>query len=557
MKTRNLALAISLILATTLFSQYAAQDSIALAMMKKDVTYLAHDRLQGREAGTKGEEMAAQYIANRMETVGLTPNGDPNSYYQKFNFKESPVVEHSALTLDGATLKYEEAFYPISGSGNGSLEAEVIYLDFGIHAPDLGLDNYKKKKVAGKIAIVELGDPEGAHPHSKYIKVNDVSSKIAAAEDAGAIGLVFLNSKEQVDDPDERLTKYTKASSIPVVFLKGKYADLGFGKGSKMKMEVTITQEERTAMNVIGYMDNEAEFTVVVGAHFDHLGFGIEGTLHRGEDGAIHNGADDNASGVAAMIQIADDLKKHGPKSNNYMFIAFSGEEKGLLGSNYFMKNPTGEPGAFNYMLNMDMVGRMDSTEHALAINAVGTSPAWAVLDSIEVDSIRIKTTESGVGPSDHTSFYLKDIPVLHFFSGTHADYHKPSDDEHLINYAGMLSIVRYMEEVITRMDKREKLEFTKTKDQDNESAPRFTVTLGVVPDYLYDGEGMKIDGITDGKPASVAGLEVGDVVVKLGDHDVKDMMGYMKALGMFKKGDATTVEVIRKKEVVKADIQF
>jgi len=239
------------------------------------------------------------------------------------------------------------------------------------------------------------------------------------------------------------------------------------------------------------------------------------------------------------------------------MFIAFSGEEKGLLGSNYFMKHPTGEPGGFNYMLNMDMVGRMDSTEHALAINAVGTSPAWAVLDSIEVDSIRIKTTESGVGPSDHTSFYLKDIPVLHFFSGTHADYHKPSDDEHLINYDGMLSIVRYMEEVISRMDERGKLEFTKTKDQDNESAPRFTVTLGVVPDYLYDGAGMKIDGITDGKPASVAGLKAGDVVLKLGDHEVKDMMGYMEALGSFKKGDATTAEIQRDKEVIKVDIQF
>lgn len=556
MKGRIFILLLAVAISIPSIGQESAADSVALVAMKKDVSYLADDRMEGREAGTRGEEMAAQYIANRMETIGLDPNGSKNNYYQRFTFKAAPKVEHTALTINGIEIEYKKSFYPIAGSGSATIEAEVIYVSYGIHAPDLGHDDYKKLKVKGKVVVIEMGDPEGGHPHTKYVKFQDLDQKIALAEEFGAIGVIVMNSAQQVDDPNERLTKYIKAGSLPVVFLKGKYEELSLGKKSMGSMEVFIVQEEKEAKNVIGYLNNGAPYTVVVGAHFDHLGMGDEGSLHRGEP-AIHNGADDNASGVAAMLRIADDMKRGGPKSNNYMFIAFSGEEKGLLGSNYFMKNPTGEPGGFNYMMNMDMVGRLDSTENTLGINAVGTSPSWSVLDSIEVDRIKIKTTESGVGPSDHTSFYLKDIPVLHFFSGTHGDYHKPSDDEHLINYAGMLSIVRYMEEIIVRLDDKGKIEFTKTKDQDNESAPRFTVTLGVVPDYLFDGEGMRIDGVTEGKPASKAGLQVGDVVIKLGDHSVKDMMSYMKALSKFKKGDATTVDVLRDKETVRSDIQF
>ena len=309
-----------------------------------------------------------------------------------------------------------------------------------------------------------------------------------------------------------------------------------------------------TGRNVVGYLDNKAAKTVIIGAHFDHLGYGSEGSLHRG-DVAIHNGADDNASGTAALIQLAGLLKKRDLDAN-VLFIGFSGEENGLWGSNYYSKNPTIDLSKANYMINMDMVGRLNE-ENTLAINGVGTSPAWPdALESVKPDSIKIVTSESGIGPSDHTSFYLQDMPVLHFFTGQHEDYHRPSDDADKINYQGVVAVIRYIENLVEAVDGPEKLTFTKTK-QDTSDSPRFTVSLGVVPDYLFDGKGMRIDGVTEGKPASAAGMEKGDIVVKLGDSTIVDMMSYMRALSGFESGDETTVEFKRGEQLKSTAIKF
>jgi hypothetical protein len=309
-----------------------------------------------------------------------------------------------------------------------------------------------------------------------------------------------------------------------------------------------------TARNVIGFIDNKAPNTIILGAHFDHLGYGDENSLYKG-DSSIHNGADDNASGVAAMLLLAEELSGRNI-NNNYLFIGFSGEEKGLFGSNYYSKNPTIDLEKVNYMINMDMVGRLNE-ENALAINGTGTSPSWnEVVDDIGIDTLKLITSESGIGPSDHTSFYLKDIPVLHFFTGQHEDYHKPSDDADKINYEGIYVVTAYIDSLITRLDENEKLTFTKTKDESKDT-PRFTVTLGVVPDYMFDGNGMRIDGVSEDKPAMKAGLLAGDIVVQLGEIEVTDMMSYMKALSEFKKGDATEVIVKRGEEKLTYPIQF
>ncbi len=306
--------------------------------------------------------------------------------------------------------------------------------------------------------------------------------------------------------------------------------------------------------NVIGYIDNGKPSIIIIGAHYDHLGYGEEGSLHRGED-QIHNGADDNASGVASMLLLAEKLKNRNT-SNNYLFIAFSGEERGLFGSNYFTKNPTIDLEKVNYMINMDMVGRLDE-ENALAINGVGTSPEWvSTIEHIGIDTLKIVTKESGVGPSDHTSFYLKDIPVLHFFTGTHVDYHKPTDDAEKINYGGIFVVTAFIDSLITRLDGQPILAFTKTKDESRDT-PRFKVTLGVMPDYMFDGSGMRIDGISEDRPAQKAGLETGDIVVKLGIIEVSDMMTYMEALSKFEKGDTTTVVVKRGSDEHSYPIQF
>lgn len=272
---------------------------------------------------------------------------------------------------------------------------------------------------------------------------------------------------------------------------------------------------------------------------------------------AVHHGADDNASGVAAMLELARLLKNSSYKGNNYIFIAFSGEELGLFGSKWFTEHPEVELNKVDYMLNFDMVGRVDSVSHTLIVNGVGTSPVWKQFVEKIPTPLHIKTTESGIGPSDQTSFYLKDIPVLFFFSGQHKDYHKPSDVEAKINYAGMVDVVNYSMKLIADLDTVAKLPFTKTKDDDNESTPKFKVTLGVMPDYAFEGEGMRIDAVTDGKPASKAGLLAGDVVVGLGNIQVKDMMSYMKALGQFSKGDRTKVKVKRGKETLERDVEF
>ena len=383
------------------------------AGLRADITYLADDKLEGRAIGTQGEKLAAKYIAEAFERIGLEPKGT-DGYYQPFTVKKS-------------TNPHEAAVIGTDGEG-----------------------------VEGR--------------------------------------------------------------------------------------------------NVAGYIDNGAEHTVVLGAHYDHLGFGSEGSLHRGER-AVHNGADDNASGTSAIIQLAALLKEKSDNFN-YLFLAFSGEENGLWGSNYFSKNATIDLSNVNYMINLDMVGRLNE-EKTLAIGGVGTSPSWMPgLEAANSDSLKLVTTESGIGPSDHTSFYLQDVPVLHMFTGQHEDYHRPTDDADKINYKGLVSIVRFIERLVDELDEEEKLAFTKTKDSSGNS-PRFKVSLGVVPDYLFDGKGMRIDGVTEGKPAAAAGLAKGDIVVKLGDSTVVDMMSYMKALSIFKSGDQTVVEYKRGEELKAAQVKF
>ena len=284
------------------------------------------------------------------------------------------------------------------------------------------------------------------------------------------------------------------------------------------------------------------------------MGYGGEGSLFREEEKAIHNGADDNASGVALMLNLASKLKNTNT-SNNYLFLAFSGEEMGLLGSNYFVKNATIPKEKINYMINMDMVGRM-KVDSTLAVYGTGTSPMFKQTLTANNNSFKLIENESGVGPSDHTSFYLGDMPVLHFFTGQHEDYHKPGDDSEKLNYDGMNLISDYIYGVITDLDNNGKLAFRKTKNESDET-PRFKVGLGVVPDYLYDGEGMRIDGVSEDKPAQRAGLLKGDVVVKLGDSSVVDMMSYMRALSVFDVGNKTKVKVLRDGKEVETEIEF
>ncbi len=333
----------------------------------------------------------------------------------------------------------------------------------------------------------------------------------------------------------------------------------GYDQPFAFKSGVHGTGTEGTAENIIGYIDNGAENTIIIGAHYDHLGLGNDGSsLDANPKGKIHNGADDNASGTAGVIELARYFQKNGKKEkNNFLFICFSGEELGLYGSKYFTEHPTIDLSKVTYMINMDMIGRLPESKN-LSVSGVGTSPSWStVLDKLSNDQLIVKTDSSGMGPSDHSSFYVKNIPALHFFTGSHNDYHKPSDDWDKINYKGEVEVLNAIVKLVNELDAQPKLAFLTTKNKSMGGSRSFKVTLGVMPSYTSDVEGLLIDGVSDGKPAQKAGLLAGDIVVQIGEHEIKDIQNYMEALGKFEKGQTVPVKVKRKNEVLTYSVTF
>ncbi|MFN3875935.1 MAG: M28 family peptidase, partial [Flavobacteriales bacterium] len=425
-------------------------DAEALDQMRHDVRYLASDQLEGREAGTNGERLAAEHVAARFLAAGLAPYGDNGTYLQAFTFQAEPKRgPANTLQVGRRRLKPDEEWIPLGFSASSGARGKILKLGYGIVAPELGYRDYPDTlSLKDRVAAFSVSSPDGIHPHSKYLVHHDLRARAERAAAQGAAAVLFYNDDPAAPEPDGRLSAKLKPIGIPVVFLKGDLHEGLVIDNNPCAVNVDIIRQERTAYNVVGMIDNGRPNTVVIGAHLDHLGYGDEGSLHRGEP-AIHNGADDNASGVAVMLQLARDLRaKDEARGNDYLFIAFSGEEKGLFGSSYWTKHPTLPIEELNYMINLDMVGRLDSTG-AIAINGVGTSPAWEEAGRVRAGDLKVKTTASGIGPSDHTSFYLQGIPAIHFFTGTHADYHKPTDDEDKINYPGMLRVARFIEALI------------------------------------------------------------------------------------------------------------
>lgn len=320
----------------------------------------------------------------------------------------------------------------------------------------------------------------------------------------------------------------------------------------------TANVPERKGINVIGFLDNKAPLTIVIGAHYDHLGLGHDkNSLDANPDGKIHNGADDNASGTAGVLELANYFSSNKKTEKyNFLFMCFSGEELGLLGSKKWCESPSYPLDKINYMVNMDMIGRLNDSTQKLIIYGVGTSPVWVpIIDSMKT-SLSIKKDSAGIGPSDQTSFYLKNIPVLHFFTGQHSDYHKPDDDADKINYKGEVRVLEYIVRMIENTEKMDKLAFLKTKNPDTGKGG-FKVTMGIMPDYTFEGKGLKVDGVSDGKPAAKARILKGDLIIQLGEFPINSVQDYMKALGNFKKGDTTKVKVNREGKVVELDVTF
>ncbi|MFN0036678.1 MAG: M20/M25/M40 family metallo-hydrolase, partial [Saprospiraceae bacterium] len=363
--------------------------------------------------------------------------------------------------------------------------------------------------------------------------------------------------------PEERVAAEYIAQQFRKIGLAPKGDDgtffhqFGFKKSSDPHGGLDENAKQVYAQNVAAYLDNGAEYTIVIGGHYDHLGLGHDhNSLDANPQGKIHNGADDNASGTAGVIELARHFAKNGVKEqHNFLFLCFSGEELGLYGSKKYTDYPTVDLAKVSFMVNMDMIGRLNA-EKKLVVGGVGTAPDFVpTLKKISTD-LSFKLDSAGIGPSDHTSFYLKKIPVLFFFTGQHSDYHKPTDDVEKVNFAGEKQVLETVAQVVQALDSNPKLTFQETKSKD-EDTPRFKVTLGIMPDYTYEGEGVRVDGVTDGKPASKAGLLKGDVIIGLGDLAVKNIQDYMKGLSQHSKGDSTTVKVKRGEEEKTMQVTF
>ncbi|MFM1898430.1 MAG: hypothetical protein RL577_670 [Bacteroidota bacterium] len=554
--------------------------------LKADIQYLASDELGGRQTGSPGEAMSADFIRKQFLDAGLTLLGDEG--YQNFSilqFRLATAQTRLAMVFESpegqmpTELKLFEDFYPLAQSSSmDSVYAPVVDAGYGLVIPDSGRDDYNGLEAKGKVAIIRLGYiGQSENPHSYLAEYSSIPYKVQQAKAHGAVGVIFILSDRGDQKPDGNLGRSTQNAGIPVYFFNLDRWPMGM----KALMVTRIFEASAEGHNVIGYKNNHRRKTVVICAHHDHIGLNeYENSRYTGPQ-AIHNGADDNASGVAAMLELARSLKGRDYRKNNYLFLAFSGEELGLLGSKYFIQNApetlAGKPkskygrslaalGRVNAVVNIDMLGRIDIEKKVLTLNGVGTSPVWSkILDDLAEDSaemveglvpVSIQTTSSGLGPSDHASFYLEGIPVIHAFSGQHADYHTPSDDEDRINYWGMEYSIRVLEEMIEGINENRWLPFTKTKDA-QPGRSKFKVTMGVMPDYSFEGPGLKIDGVSAGKPAEKAGIQRGDIVLQVGDDAIGGMGDYMMVLGRHNPGDVVDVKVKRGEENLTLSLTF
>lgn len=537
-------------------------EQIILTNLQSHVNYLAADKLEGRRTGTNGEKLAMEYISGQFQQAGLQPKGTTN-YYQPFEVNEGKQMDLSThLIINNNDLKTGIDYFAFPYSPDIALEA----------LPSIAL---KESDMPWFIDLKDALEENKNNPHFDLdgfikTKADEVKKKSASA--------LFIYNTSSIDD---KLTFSGKDRSqqlpIPVIYVTKNVAAKLFRDTDApldINLKVKITDKKRNGSNVIGFINNKTASTVIVGAHFDHLGFGEDGnSMFRSGEKMIHNGADDNASGTAALIELSKmietactEKKDKSMLNSNYLFIAFSGEEQGLYGSKYFTENPTIDLKSVNYMINMDMVGRLNDSSNTLTIGGYGTSPTWSTvynnsswMGKSTLPAFKYKFDSSGTGPSDHTSFYRKDIPVLFFFTGLHKDYHKPTDDADKINYPGEFKIINHIYLLISNLNKEnQRLAFTKTRESQSTASMRsMGVTMGIMPDYTFSGNGVRCDGISEGRPAQKAGLTAGDIILQIGDFSITSMDSYMQTLGKFKKGDKTTVKYQRGNETKQTEVQF
>ncbi|HWR83903.1 MAG TPA: M28 family peptidase [Candidatus Deferrimicrobium sp.] len=537
--------------------------------IQRHISVLADDSLEGRRVGEFGEWKAAQYITAVFTSAGLIPYSGSGSYLQQFEFvKGVDFGPANRLALNGQELKLGDEFVPMAQSSSGSFEfTDVIDVEYGIRADsaDGNYDDYAGKNTAGKAVLIKRYAPSSQdNPHVNFDKYSSLSGKIQAAVDHKATGILFFTPEDR-DDTLETGPGNVYPRDIPVIFLKRSGLQrLGLNLSTPQILsavgETEVLKVPDTGFNVVGYLPGKSETTIVIGAHYDHLGWGGPASRYRGEQRMIHNGADDNASGTAAMLELAryfadrkDDLKY------SHIYVAFSGEEAGILGSSFVVKQEATGSAAIRMMVNLDMIGRLKDQENGLAVFGTGTSPRFKeYFDTLTQPEIKMTFREPGTGPSDQTAFYNQGIPSLHFFTGAHEDYHKPTDDVDKIDFPGTAKVAKLVARVVSDFDRfPEELPFQRTAGGETRARASYSVTLGIMPDYVAQVKGLRVDGVTPDRPGEKAGIQKGDVIIRMGAIEIRDIYDYMNGLSRFRKGDSTIVVVQRGPDTLSLPVQF
>jgi aminopeptidase YwaD len=559
-----------------------------------EIKYLASDELGGRFPGTKGDSLAEKFGIKKFKEAGLTPIGD-DGYRQKFSFvSEIKAGTNNSLLVSTSGVsnvyKLSDDFIPFGYSSVGTFEGDLVFAGYGINAADLNYNDFKDIDLKDKIAVIFAYSPGYSTPHDNpFSNYEQTRRKCNLVKEAGSKGVIVVTGPNSSEDELAKLRTSTDHLGIPAISVKRAIVEALFksmGKnleefqknmdsvrtpnsfaftGSSAKIQVDLQYITANTANIIGYLEGNdpvlKKEVIVVGGHLDHLGDGLKyGSLYDGKDAQIHNGADDNASGSAGVMELAGYFGENRENlKRSYIFMLFNGEEAGLLGSAFFVKSELFKKYNIVAMINMDMVGRL--ADNKLTIGGVGTSPIWkGMLDSLNnIYKFTAVYNQDGYGPSDHSSFYSKDVPVLFFFTGLHKDYHRPTDKWNLINADGEVKVLDMVRDVMNTLDKMPaRPEFVKAKSDNKErSNMGFRVTMGVVPDYSSTAEGLQITGVKSGGPADKAGLLAEDIITKLGDYEIKNIYDYTDALSKFKPGEDTEVVVKRGNEELKLKVTF
>ena len=594
MKTTKMKILFFLVLFVNLtFSQAPLNPKITAEEIQYHINYLASEEFEGRMTGTQELYKAAVYIQAEFERYGLQPFFD-GSFLQEFPFTAGiELGDKLYLTIysdaNAADLKVGFDYIPLSFTDNLSLSGNLVFAGYGISVSDLNYDDYAGIDVKDKIAVVLRNHPDRKNPHSQFEKYSSLRYKTTTARDKGASGIIFINDYEKESDDLIQL-RYDNASSITglvAVNVKREFIERLFEVENKnlksilesidnnltpnsfafetaaIECNIEVKKTEKSCWNVAGWIPASdpayANEYVVIGAHYDHLGWGESNSLYMGDIPMIHYGADDNASGTTGLLELSEKFMSVRDKlKRNIVFAGFSGEELGLLGSSYLVNNFPIPINEVVTMINLDMIGRLNDNKD-LIVYGTGTSSEWKnILNTKNLYEFNLTFNDDGFGPSDHSSFYGKQIPVLFFFTGTHSDYHRPNDTADKINAEGQEKILRYVYDVaknIAQSDTKPDYISVERKDRGRMSTGR--VWVGTMPDFAGEVDGYKLGGVTEGSPAEKAGLKAGDIITSFGGKKISNIYDFTYAIGSFVPGDKVEVVILRGEEEMTVEIEL